>query len=235
MKKKLCLILSLTACYVAESAPAGLGLLEYDNLDTDLSKLRYVVEKGNLKDFSKVLDDTQLFDNNKDAKTRATLSGFKKKNTEDKGIKYKNDNVDLKKFFNIAAANDKGFYDDNGVYAVVKGIASKAIGVDGFENRKYKKGSKTRGFHRVQHKDEYEKDKTFYEDDEIEGAIKKVGAKAIGDKFAAGAGFKHGNYNHNGQKGIYGKQGYLDTGYFDKEFSGFSDSQGFDGSYKKEV
>ncbi|XP_030020707.1 uncharacterized protein LOC115440506 [Manduca sexta] len=237
MQKTLCLVLSLSICYLAESAPPSLGSLEFDKLDTDLSDLRYEVEEEDLDDFSKILDEADVIGKKaekatKEAKTSLKTSGFKKKNATNVGLKGKYDIGDLKKFFNIAGVDDKGAYDDDKIYALAQAGFGEAVGIKGDEQRKYRKGTKTRGFHKVHHKDEYEKDKLFYEDDETKGSIDKVGAKATGVKLAAGAGFNKGHFHHDRQKGIYGKQGYLDKGFLDKQFNGFSDAQGFDGEFK---
>lgn len=238
MQKKICFVLTLTVAYLAESSPVNLGTLEFDNLDADISELGYEVDEEDLDDYSKLLDNADDASKTKSAKdsakTDVKTSGYKKKNTENNGVKSKHNIGDLKKFFKAAGVHDQGSYDDADVYALAQGLAAAAVGTDGKESRTYKKGTKTRGFHRVHHKDEYKKDQEFYEDDETKGTINKVGAKAIGFKIGAGAGFDKGHFHHDRQKGIYGKQGYSDKGFLDKQFSGFSDSQGFDGSFANE-
>ncbi|XP_052756482.1 uncharacterized protein LOC128201959 [Galleria mellonella] len=236
MQKKLYLALSLAIfCCWTESSPVNLGTLEFDNLDTGLSNLKYEVEEEDLDDFSKLLDEADNSKNvNDKSKSNVKTNGFKKKNTANIGVKGNHNVQDLKKFYKAARAHDEGDYDDDDVYAIAEALAGESIGVKGNENRKYRKGTKTRGFHRVHHKDEYKKDKEFYEDDETNGTIKKVGGKAIGYKIGTGAGLHKGHFHHDRRKGIYGKKGYADKGFFDKEFSGFSDSQGFEGSFNNE-
>ncbi|XP_075984474.1 uncharacterized protein LOC142982060 [Anticarsia gemmatalis] len=239
MQKKICLVLTLTVVYLAESSPLNLGALEFDNLDTDLSQLSYEVEEEDLDDFSKLLDEqdgttksaSASDKNSAKAKTNVNTSGFKKKNTVNKGVKSNHNIGDLKKFFKAAGVHDQGSFDDADIYAIAEGLAAAAVGTDGKESRTYKKGTKTRGFHRVHHKDEYKKDQEFYEDDETKGTINKVGARGLGVKVGAGAGFDKGHFHHDRQKGIFGKQGYLDKGYLDAEINGYSDSQGFDGAF----
>lgn len=235
MQKKMCLLLSVTV-WLAESAPAGLGSLEFDKLDTDLKDLKYEVEEEDLDDFSKLLDEAgnDASTEDKQAKTNVKTSGFKKKDASNKGSKSKHNIEDLKKFYKTAGVHDRGAYDDDEAYALAEAFAGTAVGVKGNEDRKYRKGTKTRGFHRVHHKDEYKKDKAFYEDDETSGAINKVGAKGFGRKLGAGARFDKGHFHHDRLKGIFGKQGYSDNGFADKEFNEFSDSQGFDGTFSNE-
>ncbi|CAB3233269.1 unnamed protein product [Arctia plantaginis] len=230
----------MTICYYVKSSPVKLDTLQFDNLDTDLSELSYEVEEEDLDDFSKPLDDvdrtsksgSENSQDNAKSNLNVNTSGFKKKNTENKGVQSKHNIGDIKKFFNAAGVHDQGSYDDADIYALAEGIAAAVVGTDGIENRTYKKGTKTRGFHRVHHKDEYKKDQEFYEDDETSGTIKKVGAKAIGVKVGAGADFNKGHFHHDRQKGVYGKRGYLDKGYLNADTNAYSDSQGFDGSFK---
>lgn len=229
-----CLLLSVAVYWLTEAAPVNLGSLEFDKLDTDLKNLKYEVEEEDLDDFSKLLDEAgsaESTTDNKQAKTNVKASGFKRKDTSNKRSKSKHNIDDLKKFFKTAGVHDQGAYDDDETYALAEAFAGTAVGIKGKEDRKYRKGTKTRGFHRVHHKDEYKKDKLFYEDDEISGTINKVGAKEFGRKIGAGAKADKGRFHHDHQKGIFGKQGYSDNGSSNKEFNEFSDSQGFDGTF----
>lgn len=231
MQKNLCLLLTLTVYWSVDSAPTGLGSLEFDNLDTDLADLKYEVEEEDLDDFSRLLDEA---DTENDEKANVKTSGYKKKAASSKGSTNKHNVQDIKKFRKTAGLHDRGAYDDNEAYAQAEGFAGTAVGVKANEDRKYRKGTKTRGFHRVHHKDEYKKDKVFYEDDIANGAIDKVGAKGHGYKIKAGSGFNKGHFHHDRLKGIVGKSGYSDKGVSDKEFSGYANSQGFDGLFSNE-
>ncbi|CAG9793388.1 unnamed protein product [Diatraea saccharalis] len=237
MQKKLCFVLSLTILrYWTEASPVNLGTLEFDRLDTDLDDLKYEVEEENYDDFSKFLDEPDAAKSNsnlKNDKSKAKLkgSGFKKNATSSKGLKSNHNIQDLKKLFQIIGVKDQGSFNDDEIYAAVEGLIGEAVGAKGKEERKYKKGTKTKGFHRVHHKDEYKKDKEFYEDDETTGSIQKVGGKAVGYKIGGGVGFDKGHFHHDRQKGIFGKQGYLDKGFTNRDYSGYTDDQGFEGSY----
>ncbi|XP_072933201.1 uncharacterized protein [Epargyreus clarus] len=240
MQKKLCFVLSLTlACYWAESKPVRVGTLEYDKLDTDIDDLKYEVEEEDLDDFSKLLEEAdKTSKSDKSAKseklnTSVDATGSKKKNTDNKGVSIKTNIDDLKKFFKVFGGHDQGNYNDNDVYGLYKKAAGKAVGVTGKEDREYKKGTKTRGFHKVHHKDEYKKEKEFFEDDVTSGVIKKVGAKGTGFKVAGGVGFNKGHFHHDHTKGLYGKEGFSDNENIDKELKGYSDSQGFDSYFTK--
>lgn len=239
MQKKLCFVLSLTlVCFLADSSPVGLGTIECDNLDTDIDELAYEIEEEDLDDFAKLLDDadetTEGSNENKKAQTNVKTSGFKRKNTNNNGSNNKHNIQNLKKFYKSGGLHDQGAYDDDDLYAVVEGVAAQAVGVKGSEDRKYRKGTKSRGFHRVHHKDEYKKDKVFYEDDETKGTVKKVGARGLGFRIGGGAGFNKGHYHHDRQKGLYGKEGFADKGFANKNFKNYSDSQGFDASFNND-
>lgn len=239
MQKKLCFIFSLTlVCFLADSSPVGLDTLEFDNLDSDIDQVAYEVEEEDLDDFAKLLDDadetTKSSGVNNNAKTTVKTLGFKRKNTNNKGSNNKHNIQNFKKFYKSAGLHDQGAYDDDDVYAVVEGVAAKAVGVKGSEDRNYKKGTKTRGFHRVHHKDEYKKDKVFYEDDETKGTLKKVGAKGLGFRIGGGAGFNKGHHHHDHLKGIYGRERFANKGFANNNFRDYSDSQGFDGSFNSD-
>ncbi|XP_045504392.1 uncharacterized protein LOC123701025 [Colias croceus] len=227
MQKKFVLVSLTLISYWVEATPVNLDTLDFDN--TDVSDLKY--NSKDLEDYLKFLESGD--DKGKD-KTKKKTSAFKKKNTENKGAKVNYNIEDLKKFFKSLGVKDDGSYDDSEVYGVAEGEALKAVGVKGTENRKYKKGTKTRGFHRVQHKDEYKKDKEFYEDDEVSGDIKKVGAKGFAYDVSGGLGFDKGQFHHVRNKGIYGKKGTSDKGSAEKDYSGYSDSQGYDAYYDSE-
>ncbi|CAG5053515.1 unnamed protein product [Parnassius apollo] len=235
MDKKLYFTLALTlACYWVESAPNSIEDMEFDRSDSDLSNVSYRVEDEDLDDLSRLIDDAYPKTKaNNNAKTRVNNFGFKKKNVDDKGIKSKHNLQDLKKFSKYGELHDEELYDNDDEYTLSKGTAAKAIRVTGNEDRKYRKGTKTRGFHRIQHKDEYKKDKEIYEDDETSGIIKKTGAKGLGIRVDAGKGYSKGHFHHDRNIGLHGKQGYLDKGASDKQYRRYSDSQGFDAYFNK--
>lgn len=223
MQKKLGLVISLAfVIYFVDSKPGFV-----DDLDADLTHLAYEVEEEDLDDIGKILDYS---DDSAEDKTSKT-SGFKKERTGSKGVKGKKKIEDEKKIYKIGAAHDDGSYDDDEIYGEAEGVAGQAVGVTGKEDRKYRKGTKTRGFHRVSHKDEYKKDKVFYEDDETKGALNKVGAKGQGYLIGAGAGFSKGHFHHDHKKGVFGKRGYQDNGSVNKEVKGYTKSEGFDESF----
>lgn len=224
MQKKLSFALSLTVfIYWTEASPVNLGTLEFDKLDTDLDDLKYEVEEEDLDDYSRILDAA-------DAKNG--VENKSKTNAASKGTEAKYNIGDLKKFFKAIGFGDQGAYDDRDVYAAIAALDQEAVGGKGTEERKYKKGTKTKGFHSVHHKDEYKKDKEFYEEDEATGAVKKVGGKVLGFKIGGGAGLNKGRFHHGRQQGIYGKESLLGKGFLDKLYSDYSDDQGLERSFK---
>lgn len=239
MQKKLCFALSLTLIYYwTEASPVKLGTLEFDKLDTDLDDLKYEVEEEDLDDYSKLVDNADssksVNSGNENSKENGKTSTFKKKNTANKGLASNYNIEDLKKFFKVAGISDKGGYNIDDVYAAIAALASQTVGAKGTEERKYKKGTKTSGFHRVHHKDEYKKDKEFYEDEETTGNIKKVGGKVLGYKIGSGAVFDKGHYHNDRKKGIYGGEGYLGKGFIDKQYADYSNSQSLEDPFQSD-
>lgn len=232
MLKNLCVILSLTVLFRTDASPVKSS---YEDLDSilDYGDL-YQIEEEDLEDFSKLFntaDDASKSAANSKTKTNVNTSGYKKKKTANKGIQSNHDIKDLKKFYKLAGVHDQGAFDDNDEYLQGDAVAVGALGMTVNENKTYKKGSKTRGFHRVHHKDEYKKDREFYEDDNTSGSTKKFGGNGLGFIGKAGGSINRGHFHHDRQKGIYGKQGYLDQGSLSKDLKGYSDLQGFDGSF----
>ncbi|CAH2232905.1 jg1224 [Pararge aegeria aegeria] len=235
MQKKLFFVLPLTSIFCwADSLPVDLGSLEFDNLDTDISNLKYEVQNGDLDDFFKPSEKENEKKSQDSPKSRDNASEFKKKSSDSKGVKVKFDIENLKKFLKQAGLHDIGSYDDGAIYAIAKGLSKSGVGITGNEDRKYRKGTKTKGFHKISHKDEYNKEKEFYEEDETSGVIKKKGAKGVGFNIGAGAGIKQGYFHHDREKGLFGKEGFSNKGKSKKEDEGFSDSQGFDAYFNSE-
>ncbi|CAG9568314.1 unnamed protein product [Danaus chrysippus] len=220
MQNKLFFVFSLTFLYWVKSSPVDRGSLAFDSLDTDISDLKY---EGGLEDFFKTDDETKS-----KPKTKINASGFRKKKSKNLGVKIDYDIEDLKKFLKEAGLKDVGSYDDGAIYALAEGITAKGLGVTGNEEKKYKKGFKTKGCHRISHKDEYQKDKEFYNEDETSGVIKKVGAKGFGFKSGIGAEIGKGYFKHNRAKGLYGKTGFSDVGNLNKDYEGYADSDGIE-------
>ncbi|CAK1545445.1 unnamed protein product [Leptosia nina] len=217
MQKKL-LVVALI-CYWVEATPLNDASLDFN---TDISNLKY--DSNDLEDYLKYIEG-----DNEDKKKSMT-----KKKIANKGAKVNYNIKDLKNFFKSLGLKDDGSFDDSEVYGLTEAEAAKKVGIKGKENRTYKKGTKTRGFHRVQHKDEYKKDKEFYEDDEVSGSISKVGAKGFGYDISAGSGFDKGQFHHLRNKSLKGKQGFSDTGSAEKNFSGYSNAKDFDEYFDSE-
>ncbi|KAJ2954886.1 hypothetical protein O0L34_g3207 [Tuta absoluta] len=217
------------ACNLAESSPVsplGIKTLDFDNLDTDLDSLSYEVEEEDLDDYLKELSNQEA-----NIRTNNKSRGFQNQEKINKSSKNKHSTQDMKKVFKVAGVHNRGAYDDDDLYSNVEAAAAQAVGVHGSENRIYRKGTKTRGFHRIHHKDEYKKDKTFYEDDETQGKINKIGGKAVGLKIGAGAAIHKGHLNYDQKKGAYGKRGSLHKGFSERDFNRYNDKQAFQESY----
>uniref|UniRef100_A0A2A4K669 Uncharacterized protein n=1 Tax=Heliothis virescens TaxID=7102 RepID=A0A2A4K669_HELVI len=234
-KKILCLVLTLTIVCLAESSPISLGFLKFDNLDTDIADLKYEEDDETLE---KIFDVTTEGSKKKDDKTRNASEskhlGFIKKNIIDKGHHGKLNEGDLKQFFKKAKVHDYGRYGDGEMFAITGAIAATAAADTVKATRTFRKGNKTRGFHRVQHKDEYKKDQEFFEDDETKGTISKAATKGLSTKARAGAAFNKGFFKDDGEEDILAKEGYLNRGFEDTEDKDLYNSQGYEESFSDE-
>ncbi|KAJ8709335.1 hypothetical protein PYW07_009161 [Mythimna separata] len=233
----LCLVLTLTLVCFAESSPTNVGTLEFDNLEVDYPDLGYEQDENWGAIFSKLLGGTtkkplKYPKVSEDSETTsAKTSGTKQTKKTNKGVQTSLKSGDLSSFFKEIAGRDKGAYDDADEAARADATAATAAVTKGKATRTFARGNKTTGFHRVYHKDEYKKDQDFYEFDETKGTVNGAGGKITGTKASAGAGYKKGSFDHKREKDIHGKEGSLDTGFLDKQFSEFEDNEDLDGEF----
>ncbi|PZC83027.1 hypothetical protein B5X24_HaOG208894 [Helicoverpa armigera] len=220
-KKILCLVLTLTILCLAESSPVNQrSVSAFDNFDGDGDALEQLYEVST--ESSKKKDP---------AKSGVKYLGFVKKNIVDLGHHGKHNQGDLEQIFKKAKLRDHGKFDNVDAYALAEAIAATASADKARATRTYRKGKKTRGFHRVQHKDEYKKDQEFFEDDEVNKTINKVAAKGQGAKVSAGAKINRGVFEDEREKDFLAQQGFLDDGFVDREDQVFYNSLGVeDGS-----
>lgn len=236
MEKKLFFALTLTLAYQwGETASKGLDGSQPE-LDTNLE---YAIDDRYFDDFSKLLDDNREENSNENnsydnIKAKVNSSGYKRKKSNNDNHVSEHSVGNFKKLFNSDSLHDKEDCIDDDAHENTEGNASKDVKVTGDEVRKYRKGTKTRGFHHVQHKDEYKKDKEIYEDDETSGVIKKKGAKEFGLVIDAGMGHSQRNYHKDHKKALRGKQGFYDTGRSSKQNKAYSDSKGFNSYFDAE-
>lgn len=235
MLKTVCLVLTLTVV-LAESSPINVGTLEFDNLDPAYQDLGYERDDNWWAVFSRLLGPTRYPPTYAKASpdsetTSARISGSKQKSQSTEGVHRTHNSGDLNWFSKEADARDQGFYDSADESARTGVKAAAAAATTGEATRTYAKGNKTTGFHRVYHNDEYKKDQDFYEFDKTKGTVNSVGGKIAGASISADKGFRIGSYDHNRHKGDHGRQGSLDSGFFDNQFSEFEDSNDLDGEF----
>ncbi|CAH0678071.1 unnamed protein product [Spodoptera exigua] len=237
-KKIMCLVLTLTVARFAESWPRKPEVLE--NLNADYSAQGFDDEDEATNPFSKLLRIGEVIkkpivfeEDGKDVNLK--IIGSKKKNSERKNEKTKYRSGDTKSFYKTGGSREHGAYDDLDINALANAIAATAAVIKANENRTYRRGNKTRGFHRVHHKDEYKKDQEFYEDDETKGSINKNALNGAGKSLEVKGTLNKGTFNHDQNKGLYGKEGFLENGFTDTQFVGFDDSLGLDASFSNEI
>ncbi|XP_045480424.1 uncharacterized protein LOC123684937 [Harmonia axyridis] len=103
-----------------------------------------------------------------------------------------------------------------------KGIRGGSSG----DSSRHRKGSKTTGFHKVYHKDEYKKDHSFYDEKDSSGHHDKYDSHD--SKYAKGSGeFENGKKSKAGHREAdYASKGYHDQGRYLDENDGRSKEQG---------
>ncbi|KAK9876626.1 hypothetical protein WA026_014005 [Henosepilachna vigintioctopunctata] len=122
---------------------------------------------------------------------------------------------------------------DEAGYSASKAEAAEGKNGESFsKSDRHKKGSKTTGFHKVYHKDEYKKDHSFYDEKDSSGHQGKYekGASQYGKESAA---FEKGGHSkkHHDQSN-HGAEGYLEKGRYAKQDKGHREQQG-DVAYHK--
>ncbi|CAH2054179.1 unnamed protein product, partial [Iphiclides podalirius] len=229
MEKKLLFAMTLTLAWRwGETASKGLDY--QSDLDSDFAP--YTLDEYDFDDFPELRDDDQKGsthhgDTSDSLPSKVNTTGYERKKTASKDLKSQHSIGDLKKFFKSRGLHDEGDYSDDDAHEISEGLASKAVKVTGNEERKYRKGTKTRGFHSIQHKDEYKKDKEIYGDDETSGFIKKTGNKRIGLAVDTGLGHSQRSFHNDHSKAVQGKQGFYDKGRSRKQNRAYSDYRGF--------
>lgn len=140
------------------------------------------------------------------------------------GAKGLHDKQGHKEHYNEEDGHKKAHHDVAGHYGKKEEAAQGSEGASFSESSGHKKGSKTTGFHKVHHKDEYKKDHTFYDESDSKGHFNK-----------------HGNSNsqHSSEKGGFEKGGHEDGAYqqANKGVKGFKDEGKYvdqDSGYKGE-
>ncbi|CAG9767810.1 unnamed protein product [Ceutorhynchus assimilis] len=156
-------------------------------------------------------------------------TGYKTVDTFSKGLKGKYDNQDSKSFYDQNGGNKHSIYDNAGKYNVNDAAGKTSLGGSFGQKDSHNKGSKTTGFHKVYHKDDFNKQHKFYDKADKKGYFDKHGNfETKNDKveghYAKGASQDKG---YEGEK--YGTKDIVDNGKFDEIAKGFKKASGDEG------
>ncbi|KAL3266420.1 hypothetical protein HHI36_010596 [Cryptolaemus montrouzieri] len=151
---------------------------------------------------------------------------YKNQQNYDNAAKGKHLNQDHKEHYAQEGGNAANNQESANHYSQNKEAAKGVKGGSFSESSGHKKGSKTTGYHKVYHKDEYKKDHSFYDESNTSGHHNKYesGNSQFGKESGASEADGHSNSAH--EKSDYGAKGYRDEGKYLKEDKGHQNVNG---------
>lgn len=166
---------------------------------------------------------------------------YLEKDKGDNGYKFF-DGLKKGKLGEHAVNNQQGYYDSDGsrkagrvnnshFYKDKNGVTRAVKGENVDVKSSFNKGSKTTGFHNVHHKEEYKKNKQFYDEAHKSGSYRRYGDFGAVLLAAAGAGEKGNRYDNQHQHYDYGKHGNNENGSLYETLKEYGAGNGYDGYY----
>lgn len=155
-----------------------------------------------------------------------SVSNYDTKHAFDKGEKGSYENEDEKKYYLVKGLNKKGFNDAANAYEAKHETDNKSQGEDFSVSGYHKKGQKTTGYHRVYHKDEYKKDREFYDEEDKRGSWKRWGNGNKMREAISGGGKSSGRHEEGQNEEEHGAEGHADRGRNVQAASGHNSAQG---------
>ncbi|CAH1159752.1 unnamed protein product [Phaedon cochleariae] len=192
----------------------------YDNFLDDGSK-SFTDDYSFLKaGGSNFLNSRNSNDGEKFAKGYSDLSGFAK------GLKGHHEKDSKSRFYDVLGGGRTGRTQEADQYSK-HGQAAKGNKGGSFASEKsHDKGSKTSGYQKVYHKDEFKKDRVFYDKKNDKGHFNRYGNFDNAAASEAGAAAKGSSLDAAFEDGKYGARGLSDKGRFLDEDSGYNGAQG---------
>ncbi|KAF2899620.1 hypothetical protein ILUMI_06556 [Ignelater luminosus] len=191
--------------------------------DFDIDKYGYGYGYGKeLDDFKYGKGDGEKYDTSKyfDGGEKGQ-SGYKSNEEYEKGSKGKHDKEAHKGYYSKKGGDKEGHHESSEHYGSKNEAAKGSKGESFSESSGHKKGSKTTGYHKVYHKDEYKKDHSFYDESDKRGHHDKYGNADSHHSSENGA-FEKGGHSAAGfHENEQGKKGAFDKGYYDVNDSKF--------------
>lgn len=159
-------------------------------------------------------------------------SGYANNDAFSKGLRGLHARDHQKGHYDINGGRKIGNRDEANQYSSEHQAGKAHRGGSFAQEKSHDKGSKTTGYHKVFHKDEYKKDHTFYDKADQRGFFNKYGdfeAKKVANEGAS----KKGAHHDSGFKEIqHGAKGESDKGRFIGENEGYKGAKGFERFFK---
>ncbi|XP_050503789.1 uncharacterized protein LOC114340365 [Diabrotica virgifera virgifera] len=161
--------------------------------------------------------------------------GYSNRDEFAKGLKGRHQNDQRKGFYDVLGGDKRGHQEQEGHYSTKHHSAKGNKGGSFSEESSHDKGSKTTGYHKVYHKDEYKKDKSFYDKQDKKGHFNRYGnfnAKAGSD---AGIVINGKSVDAGFRQGEFGAKGLSEKGRFLDEASGYRGANGDASHYRNDA
>lgn len=183
----------------------------------------YEKETGGFKD--------DLFYSNGGQKGDAGYNKFDKYETARRGQYGKEGH---KGRYNDQAGHRSGYGDQSNHYNDKHQEVQGTKGASFAENNSYNKGSDTKGFHNVHHKEEYKKNSKFYDQNNKNGHFRRYGDFGATLLAASGGSRKGSDYRQGYKGGDYGKKGFVEQGALYNAGKQYAGANGYDGHYNNQ-
>lgn len=154
--------------------------------------------------------------------------GHKSTEGYEKGESGKHDKENHSGHYAEDGGNKKGEHEEKGYHGSHEAGHKGEKGGSHGEKGHHKKGSSTKGFHNVYHKDEYKKEHSFYDDEHKEGFKKHYGSEDEHHSHKKGGHEKGGHHKSGHHEDSFGKKGSYDKGHHNEEAKGHKGEHGHD-------
>lgn len=160
------------------------------------------------------------------------VKGYNNIEEFEKGLKSKYGQEEHKGHYGENGGNKKGYSDESKHYDAKHETDKGYKGGSASKSNGSKKGSKTTGYHKQYHKDEYKKQHTFYDESDKNGHFNKYGDYDSHHSTANGGHEKGGHTTAEQHQKKYGIEGHHDKGHYDQNDNGYKGTKGGNKYYK---
>lgn len=159
-------------------------------------------------------------------------TGYKTLDAFNKGLHGSYDNQQAKSYYDQNGGNKQLAYDHAGNYAANQAAGKASKGGSFGQKDFHKKGAKTTGYHKVLHKDDYNKQHKFYDKADKSGNFNKHGDYDAKFDNSQGHYAKGGHKDSGYENDQYGEKGISDKGSFEDVAKGFRKANGNEGFFQ---